>query len=153
MKKASMVQITVLIVAVAATISSSPSAKRQHGDKGMSITGLPFCVLVLRVFTSDFYPRVRVHVLMEPDKITESNLRLLFEKISEQHPTTSSLDAMVYTDVEQLGVLATRRALSNSKGTESQLAYYRRDDRVELFRYNPDYPKSGLKTVIIRGKE
>jgi hypothetical protein len=35
----------------------------------------------------------------------------------------------------------------------SQSAFYKRDARVELFRYNPNYPETGLKTVIIRGKE
>lgn len=70
------------------------------------------------------------------------------------------------TDVEQLGVLATGALVTVSPARGDigasgraktarilQLAFYKRNKSVELFRYNPDYPKAGNKTVIIRGKE
>lgn len=40
-----------------------------------------------------------------------------------------------------------------AKKTVLQLTYYRRTKEAELFRYNPNYPDPGLRTVILRGKE
>lgn len=155
-----MVKIVLLMITVLLAGALHPvgvaGMQQETWDKTTAVPDLPFCALVLRVFDDEHYPRVRVYILMEPDKVTEDNLKILFGRVGELHRSSSSLEAFAYTDVEQLGFLATRQAHSGSpnfKRKESQLAYYRRDDQVELFRYNPNHPKSGLRTVIIRGKE
>jgi len=41
----------------------------------------------------------------------------------------------------------------NKKKRPKKWGFYTRRSDVELFRYNPNYPKEGMKTVILRGKE
>lgn len=146
----------IAVVIGAIPVGSAHSGREQKLDKTRAVEGLPFCALVLRVFVREKGARVVTYLLMDPEEVTEQNLRMLFEKISAQHASAPFLESMVYTDVEQLGFLATHQAhsgLPNLPAKELQSAYYRRDDRVEFFRYTPDYPRSGLKTIVLRGKE
>lgn len=155
MSKTMMLTLAILLASALPFASASTCAENQ-ADKTTAIDNLPFCALVLRVFVYEHGARTRTYILMEPDGVTETNLRLLFEKVGQMHASTLSLEVVIYTDVEQLGFLATRQThsgLPNFKRNEARSAYYRRDQQVELFRYNPNYPDTGLKTVIIRGKE
>ena len=134
-------------------------------NKTRAVKEVPFCAFILREFLDDKEQNRDVYVLMEPDQVIEINLDLLFKALSKKFPQPYSLTIWVETDVEQLGVIATGRMGTVSpaesekenpeeKAVKPQLAYYRRTKKVELFRYNPNYPhKNGEKTVIIRGKE
>jgi hypothetical protein len=154
--------------------AAQDSGSRLHNDrwnKTTVIKDLPFGALLFR----DFYDREdrsrELYVLTEPESVTELNLHLLFGVLAEAVPQSESLQVWVYTDVEQLSALATGQqgtvALSREQSEEferdrskggnnkavKQLAYYRRFKEVEFYRYNPEYPKPGHKTVMIRGKE
>ncbi|MEK6301803.1 MAG: hypothetical protein AABO41_13920 [Acidobacteriota bacterium] len=147
----------ILILGVPVIGSLHPVGRQaRQGGGTTALSGLPFCALVLRVFVDEANSSTRVYVLMETDNVTEANLRILFERISRQHSSPSSLEATVYTDVDQLAFVATGQAHSGEWDRSSklrQLAYYRRDAQAELFRFNPDYPAAGLKTVILRGRD
>ncbi|MEK6288223.1 MAG: hypothetical protein AABO57_21095 [Acidobacteriota bacterium] len=114
-----------------------------------------------------------VGILMDKEDMSESNLKLLFQSISkkyppqllfEKHGRPLPLEARVYTDLRIPGALANNEMISVS-GTRStssseesrnptrSRAFYTRTEAVELFRYNPNYPEHGTKTVILRGKE
>ena len=132
-----------------------------------AIQGQPFCALILREFSDPDRKERTIYVLMEPSQVNEGNLHLLFRHLSQQFPDDPILRVIVHTDVEQLAVLATghlvtaspARVVPDSSAQEKeskrvlQLVFYKRTESVELFRYNPNYPKSGEKTVVIRGKE
>jgi hypothetical protein len=92
---------------------------------------------------------------MDPAEVTEDNLRLLFGNLSTRYSSPPRLEITVFTDVEQLAPLATGHALSGREydSKVNQRADYYRDERKELFSYNPNYPKRGLRTVMLRGKE
>lgn len=135
-------------------------------NKTEAIRELPFCALTLRTLESR---RGReVHILMEPDEVTESNLQLLFKVVSAKNPEPLLLETFVSTDVQQLRSLVTNMntsaeesesigpdvvTSSQGKVEKNQWAYYKRTDQVELFRFNPTFPKLGMKTIILRGKE
>lgn len=132
-----------------------------------AVQGLPFCALTLREFFDRDQHERTIFVLMEPPHVSEGNLNLLFRSMSQRFPDDPVLKVWVYTDVEQLAFLATGQMVTvspaqgapdaNAQGKEKkrvlQLAFYKRTESVELFRYDPNYPKSGERTVIIRGKE
>ena len=141
-------------------------ARDGRWNETRAIQGLPFCALTLREFFDRDLPERTVYVLMEPTQVNEGNLHLLFRFISQRFPDDQILKVWVDTDVEQLDFIATGRMVTVSPGfgttakpqaEESkrvlQMALYKRTKSVELFRYNPNYPKSGERTVIIRGKE
>lgn len=137
-----------------------------------SLKGLPFCALVLRDHLADSDRRRVLNVLMDPDDVAEGNLVLLFRVLSEKYPSPVALEVWVNTDVEQLSLLASgvlihkadpplRPSTGNQgagseakiRGRVLQLVFYRRSKDVELFRYNPNLPEEGSRTVILRGKE
>lgn len=151
--------------------SSNPTADDKW-NRTTAIRGLPFCALVLRNFVDeDDSPRREVYVLMETSQVTEDNLTLLFRALSEAYVKPQDLTVWVYTDVEQLGILATgtfsdsvpaepkddgvandETPTGASRKKQDQLAYYKRTKGAELFRYNPNYPQPGTKTVMLMGK-
>ncbi|MEK6410026.1 MAG: hypothetical protein AABN34_24140 [Acidobacteriota bacterium] len=128
-------------------------------DKTVALKQLPYCALVLRALIGPDNSSREIFLLMEPDQVTEGNLRLLSRVLSERYPPPLSLEVRVTTDVEQLASLATNSGHTAHPDNEArgkkemQWAYYRRSEDVELFRYNPNYPKAGMKTVILKGKE
>jgi len=146
-----------IIVMFAATGPSALSRQVKDVRWGdvISMEGLPFCALILSNVYDKRQRERTVDILMEPDQVNEDNLRLLFRSLSEKFPADPTLKAWVNTNVKQLAMLATGMGGSGpAQGTSNlQLAYYRRTEEVELFRYNPNYPKAGEKTVIIRGKD
>lgn len=151
--------------------SYNPTADNQW-NRTTAIKGLPFCALVLRNFVEeDDSPRREVYVLMETSQVTEDNLTLLFKGLSEAYVKPQDLTVWVYTDVEQLGILATgtfsdlapaepkddgvaidETSIKANRKRQDQLAYYKRARGAELFRYNPNYPQPGTKTVLLMGK-
>jgi hypothetical protein len=54
-------------------------------DKTRTVLGLPFCALMLRAFLVE-ESRREVHVLMEPDQVTEENLRPPANSMSSWNP-------------------------------------------------------------------
>jgi hypothetical protein len=126
-------------------------------DKTVAIRELPYCALILRAFLGSDDSSRKVFVLMEPDNINEENLRLLAKTMSDRYPPPLFLEVHVTTDVKQLATLVTNSNISGSGNYEApgkkelQWAYYRRSEEVELFRYNPEFPKPGMKTVILKG--
>jgi hypothetical protein len=158
------------------TLSSLPALaviQNSQWNKTRAIKGLPFPAFILREYLGEFQPGLEVHILMDPDDVTEDNLRLLFELVSEKYTKAKRLVAMVSTDIEQLESLITGYIITGSPPQEKadvneettskvqkrsrkrihKWAYYRRTKEVELFRYNPDYPNDGMKTIILKGKE
>lgn len=134
----------------------------EESNTTRAIKGLPFYAFILREFVSEDGSSREINVLMEPNQVSETNLRLLFRNFSRKFPAPISVEVWVYTDVEQLDTLSTnqitdvapaRGATPKEKKVAHQLVYYKRTKDVELFRYNPNYPKVGEKTVILRGRE
>jgi hypothetical protein len=161
-----LLSILVLSFGVVGEPYAGQQARNGRWNETTAIHGLPFCALTLREFFDRDQHERTVYVLMEPSQVNEGNLHLLFRSISQRFPNDPNLKVWVDTDVEQLGTLATGQMVTVSPGfgataealpTESkrvlQMALYKRTESVELFRYNPNYPKSGERTVIIRGKE
>jgi hypothetical protein len=130
-------------------------------NKTRAIKELPFCALIVREFHDTAQANHEFHILMEPDEVTEDNLRLLFAAISRRDPDAPVLVAWIKTDVEQLESLATGVVMAGSGRIKKdsakriqQLVLYRRTKEGEFFRYNSNYPKSeGFKTIILWGKE
>jgi hypothetical protein len=126
-----------------------------RSNSTQSINELPFCAFILR--SLDSRRGHEVYVLTEQDQITEGNLILLFKAVSDRNPNPSLLEVFVNTDVDQLRSLVVHMNTSGDFREKPekryQWAYYKRSEKVELFRYNPNYPEDGLKTVIIRGTE
>jgi len=162
------VLLPILVMSVVA--SASGQAQRQAGQRlsneTTAIGGLNFCAFMLREFYDKDEKGRTIYVLMEPRQVSESNLYLLFRILSERFNADEDLTIWVDTDVEQLAFLATGTMVTfspargviddSARGHNKrilQLAYYKRTKAVELFRYNPNYPIAGEKTVIIRGKE
>ncbi|MEK6288222.1 MAG: hypothetical protein AABO57_21090 [Acidobacteriota bacterium] len=166
-----------LLIALLSGMSSAMSRK-DSGDQSqqtLALTQLPFCALVLRSYkVSDSSDHV--YVLMAPAQVTEENLRELFQSLSDAYSKSTLLQVSVYTDVRQLDFLATGLAQSGpddpvrakpkspsraadstdkerNKPDEYQWAYYVRWKDGEFFRFNPDFPKKGTKTVTLRGKQ
>jgi hypothetical protein len=149
---------TVAIIALASTacpVAASQAADESRWNKTTAIKEVPFCALILRNFTPDHGRRRELYVLMEPEQVLEENLFVLFRALSDKYPRPGPLEIWVETDVQQLADLATGKGWSGSAGIDRplQLAYYKRNSEVELFRFNPAFPESGEKTVVIRGKE
>jgi hypothetical protein len=123
-----------------------------------AVKGLPFCALILRESRETPLSIHTFHVLMEPEEVTEGNLKLLFAMISQSDPQSSVIYVRVNTDVDQLGSLATGVGRSGEKNPGikrpvRQWAYYKKSKEGEYFRYNPSYPEAeGYKTVVLWGK-
>jgi len=143
----------------------TPNWDTNQWNKTRTIKELPFCAMILREFHDTFDGSHTIHILMEPDEVSENNLRLLFSTLSHKDPSSPSLHVLVETDIERLAALATgeftadvspkrnRRANGHSSRIW-QWAIYRRNAAGEFFRYNPDYPKAdGFKTILLWGKE
>lgn len=136
----------------------------------VGIRGLPFCAFIYYEDKND--SRSYVRILMDQVEITQDNLRTLFQRISEEHPSSLPLEVQVDIDLRTAGAIANGelhsiagRSSPNNNGSDHDRkseasnveaphgAFYMRTETVELFRYNPNYPKFGMKTVILRGKE
>lgn len=148
-------QSIILILAATDPTALSRQVKDARWGDAISVEGLPFCALILSNVYDKRQKERTVDILMEPHQVNEDNLRLLFRSLSERFPDDLTFKAWVNTNVKQLAMLATGMGGSGpAQGKRAlQLAYYRRTEKEELFRYNPNYPKAGEKTVIIRGKE
>lgn len=149
---------TIGILLVLLFPSVTPAHQRREGDlqnlklkKGLK-EEVPFAAIVLRDGERRFDGSRQIHILVEPSDVTERNLLLLFKVVSEQC-SEPSLIVWVYTDVAQLAALSTGQNMSGGPTDKHQLVYYERTDKVELFRYNPNYPEEGRKTVLLKGKE
>jgi hypothetical protein len=154
-----------LILSVVLFSAASGFCQDKSGpwNETRAVTGLDFCALILREFFDTKTGERTLYLLAEPKEVTESRLQSLFASLSAKYADDSSLEVWVETDVEQLGSLATGRMVTVSPREHSddrvedkkvlQLALYKRNSSVELFRFNPNYPKSGEKTIIIRGQE
>jgi hypothetical protein len=96
---------------------------------------------------------------MEPDQVTEDNLRILFRVIPDEYRQGIPLRIWVYTDVKDLAGLATSSGHSafpdaDAKDREvHRWAYYKRTSDVELFRYGNGHRETEMKTIVLRGHE
>ena len=140
------------------THANFPHSKQDEVTKTSVIRGIPFCVFILRdsvIKESDENKSRELHVLMEPENFSEVILTDLFRVLSERFPTPQSMQVLVYSDIEQLRKLVIGIGQSGDESAikKHQSAYYTRTKQVELFRYNPNFPELGMKTVILRGKE
>lgn len=145
----------ILFFAATGAIAGNSQEREGRWDEVKSIDGLPFCALILSNVYDKAERERRLDILMEPGLVTESNLYLLFRILPKKFQDDARLVIWVNTNVKQLAMLATGMGGSgpSKRGRTLQLAYYRRTQTVELFSYNPNYPKPGEKTVIISGKE
>lgn len=143
-----------------------PTWDTTNWNKTRAIKELPFCALILREIHDKFDATHKIYILMEPDEVTEDNLKLLFGIMSRRDTESPILWIIVETDVTQLAPLATGGFTAGSGAKKSngatgdplkpirQWANYRRTKVGESFGYNPNYPKGeGFKTVILWGKE
>src|SRR5215470_5068550 len=81
-------------------------------SKTRAVTDLPFCALVLREWENGVTPGFDDYVIMEGDRMTEENLKLLFKVLSDQHSDEPNFQSWVYTDVTQLASIATQTGRS-----------------------------------------
>src|SRR5262249_50674399 len=127
-----------------------------------AIEGLPFCALIVGELRNRpvFH---RLDVLAEAKHINEGDLALLFAAISSAYPSEElPLEVFVDSDVAEMKWIVTGYAGAGSfpKGakpldhdpTAGPWGYYWRTKENEYYRYNPDYPALGIKTVVLRGK-
>jgi hypothetical protein len=166
---------TVVFLAIAPIFILLPGlvlgfAQKRVWNKIEAIKQLPFCALKVMTLESQFGREV--HILMEPDEVTESNLLLLFRVVSEKNPEPLELETFVSTDIQQLRSLVTNMntsatlseedsektgsdviSTSSQRKAEKKWAYYKRTNQVELFRFNATFPRPGMKTIVLRGKE
>ena len=166
-----MSRIAKIIVVIAFTLTPPKVAECQFPEglargRLFGLKDLPFCAIV---FDEDFKNtettaanELAVRILMDQDDVSESNLRQLFALVSKRYPSPQDLYAYVETDARSvadvvnqerynIGKRPGQSGKSSSRGPGG--AFYRRSAKVELFRYNPDYPAWGMKTVILRGTE
>jgi hypothetical protein len=167
--------IALFLVGVSAAMPMSDD--KASWNKTRALKELPFCAFILRDFLlEESSPEREIFILMEPDEVTEENLKLLFKVVSEKYLKPLALKVWVKTDIEDLKELATGVMItgdpppknSEVSGKEKivssnelnkktkrirQWAFYIRNEDVELFRYNPDYPEEGMKTVMLRGSQ
>lgn len=147
-------QTAVLALSISAISLGSPQT-RERWDDVIAVKDVPFCALILSNFYDKNERERTIDILMEPHNVNEDNLALLFRAVSEKFPDEPTLKVWVNTNVKQLATLATGIGGSgpSQRRRELQLAFYQRTPTLELFRYNPNYPKRGEKTVLIRGRE
>ncbi len=137
-------------------LGSVPKADtEQESDDATTIKELNFCALTLRNYINDDENSREMYVLIDPEQITETSLAQLFEALSKRYSKPFSLEVTVYTSIKQLRTLVTGMGISHADKIEGKhrSAYYKRTVQVELFRYNPDFPEPGMKTIVLRGKE
>jgi hypothetical protein len=137
----------------AASTYSQESEKGDSWKKIQAIKGIPFCAIILGNNPEGFWKSREIYVLMEQAEITENNLRILFQSISDSNPEPPDLSVTVYTDIKQLKPLVLDGCISGGGSKVLHGAYYNRRKNVELFRYNPNFPEPGLQTVTLKGKE
>lgn len=145
-----------LLLLLAASWASPKANPALRANDLKSIKGLPFSALIFFESKSDV--RFFIGILMDQDDISEDNLRLLFRSLSEKYPLPDPLEAQVYTDMWKPSALTRNEVISVDGKTKGQSsaphgAFYLRRQSVELFRFNPNYPEHGMKTVVLRGKE
>lgn len=131
-----------------------------------AVEGIPFSALIYFEDHNDWEYDIRL--IMAPEQVTEQNIRLLGKILSRKYPPPKPLAVHVTTDLESPcqaargvggafdpGENEPKNRQKEKKEIEvRQWAFYTRRADVELFRYNPNYPKdNGMKTVILRGKE
>jgi hypothetical protein len=91
-------------------------------NKTEVIKELPFCALKLRTLLNESASSREVHILVEPEQITESNLILLFKVVSDKYPKPLSLEVFVSTDLEQLKPLVTGMTVAGTPTREESEA-------------------------------
>jgi hypothetical protein len=137
---------------VASTYSQEPE-KGDSWKKVQAIKGLPFCAFILGDNPKGVWGSREIYILVEQTEVTESNLRILLRTISDSYPEPINLEAWVITDPERLKSFYSERGSSGGEANVFKGAFYKRGEKVELFRYNPNFPEQGLQTVTLRGKE
>ena len=100
-----------------------------------------------------------VVILLDEKAFSESRLKELFKLVSARFPTPNRLDVQVYTDLEQVETPEEhdRGRVSESRDDPTSDKYhwalFIRSQGNELFRYNPNPPNRGMKTVILKGED
>jgi hypothetical protein len=89
---------------------------------------------------------------MDQTEVTESNLRTLFQLLSDSKKAPIDLRIWVMTDAEQLKEFYSDGGLSGDGARVLKGAFYRREKDKESFRYNPKFPEQGMVTITLRGK-
>ena len=156
----------VIVASVFALLLSGailPAAAQTRDDNMITaLKGTPFSALIF--YESVSRSTAFVGILMDQSDISEDNLRLVFRLLSDKYPSAPLLESYVYTDMVRPASLIKGEmisadgvppppALRNKPKASSRGAYYTRSEKVELFRFDPNYPDDGMKTVILRGKE
>jgi len=116
------------------------------------VTDLPFCALVLREWKNPVTPGFDDYVIMEGDRMTEDNLRLLFKVLSDQHSDEPNFQSWVYTDATQLASIATQSVRSGEldEMKNHKWAHYLRSPEREYFEFKPIASAKELSKVILR---
>jgi hypothetical protein len=117
------------------------------------IKGLPFGAFILGNMPKGIWGGREVYVLMEQAEVKESNLRTLFQLLSDSKKAPIDLRIWVITDAEQLKEFYSDGGLSGEGARVLKGAFYRREKDRELFRYNPNFPEQGQVTITLRGNQ
>jgi len=162
-----------LSLCVLASISVDAESRKQEqkAQAALAVKELPFCALIMTDFLTEDRSMRALYILMDPNEITEFNLSQLFKTLSQKYSKPVDLEVWVYTNLSDIAHIVTGRFSTRAKaklpeskdGSETKdsevaekvekWAYYKRADTVELFRYIPEPPEKGLKTVVLRGKD
>jgi hypothetical protein len=121
MFKVNLVLVVSVLVCVQAQVPE-PKWDTSNWNKTRDIKDLPFCAFILRESHQQYDGNHLMYILMQPDEVTEENLRLLFGLISRQDPDSSSMRVLVETDLDQLTSLVNRGSVSGSSSKSSERA-------------------------------
>src|SRR5262245_40990923 len=121
-------RILVFVFIGALATASNSQEKNDRWDELKAVDGLPFCAFILGNWYDNTEQERTIDVLMEANKVNESNLYLLFGTLSEKYARDPVLKIWVNTSVTQLATLATGTGGSGPSKSKRvhQLAYYRR---------------------------
>lgn len=100
-------------------------------------------------------------VLMEENKFSEENLKMLFRLLSARFPRPHELEISVVTNLSQIPTPEeSDNSFPHSGSSEADwhvyehhLAYMFRMGEEVYFRYNPNLPKVEWKVVVISGND
>ena len=165
--------IVLLFLCVPALIGVAAESKKQEKKvpATLAVKELPFCALIVSDYIAEDSSTRTLYVLMEPTEVTEHKLSQLFKTISQKYPKPIELHVWVYTNLSEIAHIVTGQFVTKAKaqlpdskdgsqGRDSEVAEeeekwarYKRTETVELFRYIPEPPEKGLKTVVLRGKD
>jgi hypothetical protein len=100
-----------------------------------------------------------IGVLLDRRAFSEETLKELFKLLSERFPKPNTLEIWVSTNLKQVPTLEESEAGAISEAPDNPAldrypsALLIRQDGNELFRYTPDPPSTGTKTVILKGRD